>query len=163
MNSRSGKIFRYRNKKITFIFRHEKIDHRNCLQHCKPAFLLKFALYTVAGYVRHIVVVTARAEFLKPFDWSRNVSILLDEIVKCKHNGIERYMQQLIFTCARPRNFNEKDTEEQEGYSSETDSIKLKISSKIPRGKKDSSKRHHHRHHKQQPGEQQFPTQVVTG
>lgn len=52
--------------------------------------MLKFALYTVAGYVRHIVVVTARVEFLKPFDWSRNVSILLDEIVKCKHNGMER-------------------------------------------------------------------------
>ena len=32
-----------------------------------------------------------------------------------------------------------------------------------PRGKKDSTKRHHHRHHKRQPGEQQFPKQVVTG
>ena len=30
-------------------------------------------------------------------------------------------------------------------------------------GKKDSRKRHHHRHHKRQPGEQQFPKQVVTG
>ena len=30
-------------------------------------------------------------------------------------------------------------------------------------GKKDSTKRHHHRHHKRQPGEQQFPKQVVTG
>ena len=30
-------------------------------------------------------------------------------------------------------------------------------------GKKDSTKRHHHRHHKRQPGEQQFPIQVVTG
>ena len=29
--------------------------------------------------------------------------------------------------------------------------------------KKDSTKRHHHRHHKRQPGEQQFPIQVVTG
>ena len=47
--------------------------------------------------------------------------------------------------------------------SSETDSIKFKISSKTPRGKKDSTKRHHHRHHKQQPGEQQFPKKVVTG
>ena len=35
--------------------------------------------------------------------------------------------------------------------------------SKTPRGKKDSTKRHHHRHHKRQPGEQQFPIQVVTG
>ena len=41
--------------------------------------------------------------------------------------------------------------------------IKFKISSKTPRGKKDSTKRHHHRHHKRQPGEQQFPKQVVTG
>ena len=32
-----------------------------------------------------------------------------------------------------------------------------------PVGKKDSTKRHHHRHHKRQPGEQQFPKQVVTG
>ena len=40
---------------------------------------------------------------------------------------------------------------------SETDSIKFKISSKTPRGKKDSTKRHHHRHHKRQQGEQQFP------
>ena len=31
------------------------------------------------------------------------------------------------------------------------------------RGKKDSTKRHHHRHHKRQPGEQQFPIEVVTG
>ena len=46
---------------------------------------------------------------------------------------------------------------------SETDSIKFKISFKTPRGKKDSTKRHHHRHHKRQPGEQQFPIQVVTG
>ena len=30
-------------------------------------------------------------------------------------------------------------------------------------GKKDSTKRHHHRHHKRQPGERQFPIQVVTG
>ena len=45
----------------------------------------------------------------------------------------------------------------------ETDSIKFKISSKTPRGEKDSTKRHHHRHHKRQPGEQQFPKQVVTG
>ena len=44
-----------------------------------------------------------------------------------------------------------------------TDSIKLKISSKTPRGKKDSTKRHHHSHHKRQPGEQQFPKQVLTG
>ena len=36
---------------------------------------------------------------------------------------------------------------------SETDSIKFKISSKTPRGKKDITKRHNHRHHKQQPGE----------
>ena len=46
---------------------------------------------------------------------------------------------------------------------SETDSIKFKISAKIPRGKKYSTKRHHHRHHKRQPGEQQFPIQVVIG
>ena len=52
---------------------------------------------------------------------------------------------------------------EKEGKPSETDSIKFKISSKTPRGKKDSTKRHHHRHHKRQPGEQQFPKQVVTG
>ena len=50
-----------------------------------------------------------------------------------------------------------------EGKSSETDSIKFKISSKTPRGKKDSTKIHHHRHHKRQPGEQQFPIKVVTG
>ena len=31
------------------------------------------------------------------------------------------------------------------------------------RGKKDSTKRLHHRHHKRQPGEQQYPKQVVTG
>ena len=30
-------------------------------------------------------------------------------------------------------------------------------------GKKDSTERHHRRHHKRQPGEQQFPIQVVTG
>ena len=47
--------------------------------------------------------------------------------------------------------------------NSETDSIKFKISSKTSRGKKDSTKRHHHRHHKRQPGEQQFPIQVITG
>ena len=52
---------------------------------------------------------------------------------------------------------------ELEGKPSETDSIKFKISSKTPRGKKDSTKRHNHRHHKRQPGEQQFPIQVVTG
>ena len=46
---------------------------------------------------------------------------------------------------------------------SETDSIKSKISSKTSFGKKDSTKRHHHRHHQRQPGEQQFPIQVVTG
>ena len=46
---------------------------------------------------------------------------------------------------------------------SETDSIKLQISPKTPRGKKDSTKRHHHRHYKRQPGEKQFPIQVVTG
>ena len=51
----------------------------------------------------------------------------------------------------------------QEGKPPETDSIKFKISSKTPRGKKNSTKRHHHRHHKRQPGEQQFPIQVVTG
>ena len=45
----------------------------------------------------------------------------------------------------------------------ETDPIKFKISSKTPRGKKDSTKRHHHRHHMRQPGEQKFPIQVVTG
>ena len=45
--------------------------------------------------------------------------------------------------------------QEKEGKPSETDSIKFKISSKTPRGKKDSTKRHHHRHHKRQPGEQQ--------
>ena len=47
--------------------------------------------------------------------------------------------------------------------SSETDSIKFKISSKTSRGKKDCTKRHHHRHHKRQPGVQQFSIQVVTG
>ena len=52
---------------------------------------------------------------------------------------------------------------EYEGKPPETDSIKFKISSKTSRGKKDSTKRHHHRHHKRQPGEQQFPKQVVTG
>ena len=52
---------------------------------------------------------------------------------------------------------------EEEGKSPETDSIKFKISSKTHCGKKDSTKRHHHRHHKRQPGEQQFPKQVVTG
>ena len=30
-------------------------------------------------------------------------------------------------------------------------------------GKRTAHKRHHHRHHKRQPGEQQFPIQVVTG
>ena len=30
-------------------------------------------------------------------------------------------------------------------------------------GKKTAQKRHHHRHHKREPGEQQFPIQVVTG
>ena len=30
-------------------------------------------------------------------------------------------------------------------------------------GKRTAQKRHHHRHHKRQPGEQQFPIQVVTG
>ena len=49
------------------------------------------------------------------------------------------------------------------GKPSETDSITFKISSKTPRGNKDSTKRHHHRHHKRQAGEQQFPKQVVTG
>ena len=39
----------------------------------------------------------------------------------------------------------------------------FKISSKTSRGKKDNTKRHHLRHHKRQPGEQQFPIQVVTG
>ena len=47
--------------------------------------------------------------------------------------------------------------------NSETDSIKSEISSKTPRVKKDSTKRRHQRHHKRQPGEQQFPIQVVTG
>ena len=37
---------------------------------------------------------------------------------------------------------------EWEGKPSETDSIKLKISSKTPHGKKDSTKIHYHRHHK---------------
>ena len=41
--------------------------------------------------------------------------------------------------------------------------LKSKISSKTSRGKRDSTKRHHHRHHQRQPGEQQFPMQVVTG
>ena len=45
-------------------------------------------------------------------------------------------------------------SQEEEGKPSETDSIKFKISSKTPRGKKDSTKRHHHRHHKRQPCEQ---------
>ena len=49
------------------------------------------------------------------------------------------------------------------GKPSEIDSIMLKISSKASRGKKDSTKGHHHRHHQQQPGEHQFPTQLVTG
>ena len=44
------------------------------------------------------------------------------------------------------------------GKPSETDSIKFKISSKTSRGKKGM-----HKKHKRQPGEQQFPTQVVTG
>ena len=30
-------------------------------------------------------------------------------------------------------------------------------------GKRTGQKRHHHRHHKRQPGEHQFPKQVVTG
>ena len=47
--------------------------------------------------------------------------------------------------------------------ASETDPIKFKISSKTPRGENDSTNRHHHKHHKRQPGEQQFPIQVVTG
>ena len=38
--------------------------------------------------------------------------------------------------------------------------LSFKISSKTPRGKKDSTKRHHHRPPKRQPGEQQFPIQV---
>ena len=45
----------------------------------------------------------------------------------------------------------------------QTDSIEFKISSKTPRGKKNSTKRHHHRHQKRQPGEHQFPKQMVTG
>ena len=49
------------------------------------------------------------------------------------------------------------------GKAGETDSIKFKISSKTSRGKRDSTKRHYQRHHQQQPGEQQFPIQVVTG
>ena len=53
--------------------------------------------------------------------------------------------------------------QKKEGKPSETDSVKFKISSKTPRGKKDITKRHHHRHHKRQPGEQQFPMHVVTG
>ena len=63
---------------------------------------------------------------------------------------------QATAALTKPRVGKEKKT-------SETDSIKFKISSKTPRGKKDSTKRHHHRHHKRQPGEQQFPIQVVTG
>ena len=53
--------------------------------------------------------------------------------------------------------------EESVGKPTETDSIKSKTSSKTLRGKKDSTKRHHHKHHQRQPGEQQFPVQVVTG
>ena len=41
--------------------------------------------------------------------------------------------------------------------------VKSRISSKTSRGKKDSTKRHQHRHDQRQLGEQQFPTQVVTG
>ena len=52
--------------------------------------------------------------------------------------------------------------EEYVGNPSETDSVKLQISSKTSRGKKDSTKRYHHRHHQRQPGEQSFPIQVVT-
>ena len=44
--------------------------------------------------------------------------------------------------------------------TSETDSVKSKISSMTCRGKKDSTK--HHRHHQRQPGEQQFPMKVAT-
>ena len=54
-------------------------------------------------------------------------------------------------------------THTQVGKTSETDSIKFKISPKTSRGKKDSTKRHHHRHHRRQPGEQKFLIQVVTG
>ena len=53
--------------------------------------------------------------------------------------------------------------EERVGRKTLRNWLKFKISSKTPRGKKDSTKSHHHRHHKRQPGEQQFPIQVVTG
>ena len=66
-------------------------------------------------------------------------------------NSLERFNEPQLPTIVK------------EGNPSETDLIKFKISSKTPRGKKDSTKRHHHRHHKRQPGEQQFPKQVVTG
>ena len=56
-----------------------------------------------------------------------------------------------------------KYNKEWEEKTSETDSIKFKIPSKTPRGKKTAQKRHHHKHHKRQPGEQQSPIQVATG
>ena len=55
------------------------------------------------------------------------------------------------------QSFKNEITKSRKEKPSETDSIKFKISSKTPRGKKDSTKRHHDRHHKRQPGEQQFP------
>ena len=77
-----------------------------------------------------------------------------------------------MFLCLRVRTYDFgtlttsyilSDMYEEVGKPSEADSIKSQISSKTSRGKKDSTKRHHHRHHMRQPGEQQFPIQVVTG
>ena len=86
----------------------------------------------------------------------------LDTLRENNHKQFEKILNSMKTEISDDDNscINAK---ELEGKPSETDSIKFKILSKTTRGKKDSTKRHHHRHHKRQPGEQQFPIQVVTG
>ena len=114
-------------------------------------------------YASHYDIILVVEEFLA---CARNLCMQLVSY-QCSFTDLRRHYIELKGT--RTTSFLGKilsvliHVEVKEGKSSETDSIKFKISSKTPRGKKDSTKRHHHRHHKRQPGEQQFPKQVVTG
>ena len=73
----------------------------------------------------------------------------LRSTIKMKHAALKQFLSTL---CKSRKENPQKLTQ-----------LSSRSHPKTPRGKKDSTKRHHHRHHKRQPGEQQFPKQVVTG
>ena len=69
-----------------------------------------------------------------------------EEIETCLNKNNSKKAYQLVKDLTSEK--QSRSSAIQDKSRKETDSIKFKISSKTPRGKKNSTKRHHHRHHK---------------